>query len=87
MVVAPMVTGERLGEDDARHDGRPLAAPAQFLETSALRGQSVKPVGVQHHRHGERRRMEDRSAWCAQALASARSASLVGPSSKSSSPR
>jgi mRNA-degrading endonuclease RelE of RelBE toxin-antitoxin system len=44
-------------------------------------------AGLRSARRGSYRIVYSVSAWCAQALTSARSASLVGPSSKSSSPR
>ena len=83
-IIATMVAGEGLRHDDRRGDGRPLPATSELLEPGPLSARRVVRASPAPP-HTECRRAEVPSTLSAQALASARSASLVGPNWFSSS--
>ncbi len=85
--VSPMVSREGLYEDDGWNEGWPLVPSPKLLEAGPALGQHHHAVRVENQCHADRLAVDGPKTWSAQALASARSLSLVGPCSDSSSPK
>ncbi len=85
--IAAVVTGERLCQNDGGHDRRPFPASPELGEAGAISCETGQAVRVEDDGHAERRVPEGPRAFAAQVSASARSVSVMGPSSPSSSAR
>lgn len=84
--VTAVVAREGFGQDHRRYERRPLAPAPQLGQTGSVLGQQGKPARVEDQGHAERFGLAANSL-STQAVASVRSASVVGPSSASSSAR
>lgn len=85
--VPAVIAGERLGEHHGRHDRGPLLSASQLPQPSPVPGKRRHSAGIENEGHAECRRDAGPRTRSAQALASACSASLIGPSSASISAR
>lgn len=87
MVITAVIAAQCLGQHHRGHQRWPVTPVPQFGQASPITGQTGDTVRIQDERHALRRRLFAPITLSAHALASARSRSLIGPISASSSAR